>query len=259
MYTNTIKTPAEIEIIAKGGKILGQILDTVLSKAKAGVVTIELDRLAEKMIIEAGGVPSFKNYQSRPTDKPFPTTICASVNDELVHTPASEYVLKDGDILTVDIGMRFPAEDGLFTDMAKTIAIGEVPAETKKLLQVTKESLDKGIAAAKAGADLSDISKAVQQHVEAAGFSVVRDLVGHGVGYAVHEEPRVPNYYDKRYDGIKLEAGMVLAIEPMVNVGSPTITVKDDGMTIAAADGGLCAHFEHTIAVTKNGGRILTQ
>ncbi len=254
-----IKTSKEIEVIAEGGKILAQILDTVLAAAKPGVTTLALDAMAEKMILDGGGVPSFKHYQSRPTDKPFPSTICASVNDELVHTPASSYTLKSGDIVTVDIGMRYPAEDGFYTDMAKTIGIGEISADAKKLLQVTKESLDKGIAAARAGKSLSDISKAVQNHVEAAGFSVVRDLVGHGVGYAVHEEPRVPNYYDPRYKDLKLKAGMVLAIEPMVNVGSPAIAVKSDGLTIAAADGKLCAHFEHTIAVTKTGPRILTQ
>ena len=252
-----VKQPQEVEIIGQGGKILSAILDQVLELAKIGVSTTELDHLAEKLIVEAGGVPSFKGYASRAGDEPFPTTICASVNSQLVHTPASDYVLQDGDILTVDIGMRYPAKDGFYTDMAKTKAIGAVSEVTEKLLQVTRESLNKGIAAAKAGGYISDISKAVQQHVEQAGFSVVRDLVGHGVGYAVHEDPRVPNYFDPRHKAVKLEEGMVLAIEPMVNVGGPAIKTEDDGWTISAADGSLCAHFEHTVVITKAGAKIL--
>ena len=259
MPSGLIKKSEEIEVIRQGGKFLAQILDQVLAQAKAGVKTIALDELAEKLILESGGVPSFKHYKSRPEEVPFPGTICASVNNELVHTPASEYELKEGDILTVDIGMRWPAEAGFYTDMARTVAIGSIPTETQKLLDVTRESLKKGIAAVKAGNSVADISKAVQQYVEAAGFGVVRDLVGHGVGYAVHEDPRVPNYYSPKMKEVKLAAGMVLAIEPMVNVGDPAIKSKDDGWTIVAADGGLCAHFEDTIVVTQKGAEILTQ
>lgn len=254
-----IKKPEEIEIIRQGGKILAGILDTLLEKAQAGVKTIELDQMAEKMIKEAGGVPSFKNYKSRPGETPFPCTICASINNELVHTPASEYELKNGDIFTIDIGMRYPAENGFYTDMARTKAIGKVSPLARKLIKVTKRSLDKAIDAIKAGNSISDISKAVQAYAEAAGFNVVRDLVGHGVGYEVHEEPRIPNYFDPKHKDVKLKEGMVLAIEPMVNVGDSAIKAKEDGWAIVAADGGLCAHFENTVLVKKNGAEVLTK
>lgn len=255
----SVKKSEEIEIIRKGGKILSQILDTLLEKSVAGVKTIDLDKQAEKMIIEAGGVPSFKNYKGRPEETPFPCTICASVNNELVHTPASEYKLKDGDIFTIDIGMRYPVEGGFYTDMARTKAIGKISPLARKLIKTTKESLDKGIAVAKVGNSISDISKAVQAHAEEAGFGVVRDLVGHGVGYEVHEDPRVPNYFHPKHNDVKLEEGMVLAIEPMLNVGDPAIKTGDDGWAILAADGGLCAHFENTVVVRKDGAEILTQ
>lgn len=254
-----VKKPEEIEMIGKGGKILAGILDILLEKSQAGVKTIELDRLAEKMIVEAGGVPSFKNYKGRPDEIPFPSTICASVNNELVHTPASDYELKDGDIFTIDIGMRYPAEDGFYTDMARTKAIGKVSPLARKLIKITRESLDKGIAVAKTGNSISDISKAVQAHAEAAGFGVVRDLVGHGVGYEIHEDPRVPNYFDPSHKDVKLEEGMVLAIEPMLNVGDPAIKTKKDGWAIVAADGSLCAHFENTVVVRKDSGEVLTK
>ena len=254
-----IKTQAEIDTIAQGGKLLSQILDEILAAAKTGVTTKELDRIAEKRILEVGGLPAFKGYRDRSEDQPFPTTICASVNEQLVHTPANDYALKTGDMLTVDIGMRYPAKDGYFTDMAKTIVLGEPSALAKKLMSVTRIALEKGIAAARAGNYVADIGRAIQPYVEANGFSVVRSLVGHGVGYAVHEEPRVPNYFNPKLPNVQLEAGMVIAIEPMVNAGSYEITALDDGWSIAAADGQLCAHFEHTVAITKDDPRILTQ
>ena len=256
----TIKTTQEIAIIKEGGQILAQILAELLAMAKPGVATIEIDRRAEKLIAERGGLPAFKNYQGDPKESPFPTTICASVNTQLVHTPASQYKLQSGDILTIDIGMKYPAEGvGYYTDMATTIAIGEVPDSIKKLLKVTEQSLNVGINQIKEGNHISDISKAIQKYVESNDFSVVRQLVGHGVSYQVHEDPRIPNFYNSRSKDTELKAGMVLAIEPMVNVGDPAVRSLDDGWTIVTADGKLCAHFEHTVAVTKDGYEILTQ
>ena len=256
----TIKKPAEVKVLRQGGRLLAEILDQVLAHAKVGVKTIELDRLAEDLIVKKGGTPAFKNYQGRGEEKPFPTTICASVNHQLVHTPAGDYQLKAGDILTVDIGMKYPAKDpGYYTDMAKTIAIGKTSPLARKLLKVTQKSLELGIKQVKSGNHISDISRAVQTYVEAQGFSVVRQLVGHGVGYQVHEEPRVPNYIDKNQKDLELKAGMVLAIEPMVNVGDAAVRSLADGWTVVTADGKLCAHFEHTVAVTKNGTEILTK
>ena len=256
---STIKTQAEIKIIREGGKLLAQILEHVIAKARPGITTRELDVYAEKLILKVGGVPSFKGYQSHKDDPPFPSTLCTSVNEQLVHTPASDYQLKDGDILSVDIGMRYPAQNGFYTDMARTIPIGTVSAESQKVIDVTRESFAKGLAQVKPGNSIADIGRAVQEYVEAQGFSVVRQLVGHGVGYAVHEDPRVPNFYDPKFEDIKIKKGMVLAIEPMVNVGDYKISTLEDGWTIIAADGKLCAHHENTIAVTDDGAEILTQ
>ena len=255
-----IKKPQEIEVIHGGGKKLATILDQLVSFAKPGITTVELDDLAEKLILASGGAPAFKHYRDHPNDPPFPSTICASVNEQLVHTPAGNYVLKNGDILSIDIGMKYPATgQGFFTDMATTIPIGEVSVEAKKLIEVTKDSFYIGLKKVKAGGRLRDVSSAIQDHIEKHGFSVVRQLVGHGVGYEVHEEPRVPNYFDPKQPDLILEEGMVLAIEPMVNVGGYEIETLDDGWTIIAADGKLCAHYEHTIAVTKAGAKILTK
>lgn len=254
----TIKKPQEVKTIAAGGKILADILEQLFDQVKPGVKTLDLDKLAEKLIIQAGGKPSFKNFKGRAEEKPFPTTICASVNNQLVHTPASDYELKEGDIFTIDIGMRYPAEGGFYTDMARTRAIGPVSPLARKLIKVTKQALEIGIAQVKHGNHVSDISKAVQKYVEASGFSVVRQLVGHGVGYEVHEEPRIPNFFDSKHTDVELKNGMVLAIEPMVNVGEYAIKTLNDGWTIVAADGGLSAHFENTVAVTEAGSKILT-
>ncbi|MDX9893148.1 MAG: type I methionyl aminopeptidase [Patescibacteria group bacterium] len=256
----TIKKPEEVAVIRQGGQILAQILRELLNQSKVGVTTREIDELAEKMIIEAGGLPAFKNYPSDGSSPPFPSTVCASVNQQLVHTPPSDYRLQDGDIFTIDIGMEYPAKGrGFFTDMAFTVAVGKVPKLTKKLLTVTQESLMRGIQQVRPGNHISDISKAVQHYVEQHGFSVVRQLVGHGVGYEVHEEPRIPNFYDPRQTDFELQPGMVLAIEPMVNIGEAAVDFLSDGWTVVTADNSLCAHFEHTVAVTERGVEILTR
>ncbi len=210
-------------------------------------------------MLKTAACPPLKIIAAARLKPPFPTTICASVNHQLVHTPAGSYVLKNGDILSIDIGMKYPAAGrGYFTDMATTIPIGEVSALAKKVMKVTRQALTLGLAQVKAGNHISDIGKAIQPYVEAQGFSVVRQLVGHGVGYEVHEEPRIPNFYDSRMKDVEMKAGMVLAIEPMVNVGHYAIKTGDDGWTVTTADEKLCAHFEHTVAVTKDGCEILT-
>lgn len=254
----SIKKPEEIEKIRENGKILSQILDKLIEAAKPGVTTAQIDKMAEDMIVEAGGKPSFKDYKTRPDEEPFPSTICASVNNQLVHTPASDYVLRDGDIFTIDIGMVYPAQDGFYTDMARTIPIGEVSDEAKKIIEVTAKSFNKGVAVIKDGVPVSAIGKAIQEYVEGQGYAVVRHLVGHGVGYAVHEDPRIPNFYDSKYDKIILKEGMVIAVEPMVNTKDIGIETADDGWSIVASDGELCSHHENTLVVTKNGFEILT-
>ncbi len=254
----TIKKPEEIEILREGGKILAEVLNQVILAAKPGVKTIELDQIAERLIAEKGGVPSFKNYRSRQGDPAFPTTLCTSVNDEIVHVPASDYMLKEGDVLNIDIGMRYPAENGFYTDMAATVGIGNISRLAKKLIKVTKKSLDLGIMQIKPGNHISDISKAIQDYAEYNNFSVIRQLVGHGVGYKVHEDPKIPNYVDKRETDIELKEGMVLAIEPMVSAGHYAIKTMEDEWSVVMADGSLGAHFEHTVAVTNNGYEILT-
>ncbi|MAF24850.1 type I methionyl aminopeptidase [bacterium] len=259
---STIKKPEEIEIIREGGKILSGILREVVAMTKPGVGTAELDDFADKAIVKAGGRPSFKNF-SEGGSTPFPTTLCTSVNEELVHVPAKpDRKLKDGDIIGLDIGMEYPfggGKPGLYTDMAITVAVGQIHPETQKLLDVTRKSLDMAIAAIKPGLDLSIIGKTIQPFVEAAGFSVIRQLVGHGVGYEVHEPPRVHNFFEPKAPQFELKPGMVLAVEPMVAVGNWQIETLDDGWTIAMADRTLSAHFEHTIVVTETGAEILTQ
>ncbi|MBI5621367.1 type I methionyl aminopeptidase [Candidatus Falkowbacteria bacterium] len=250
-----LKTPKDIKKIAYSGHLLADIVKKLVRQVKPGVTTLAIDTLAETMIRDCGGTPAFKYYQSHPDDPPFPSTICASVNNELVHTPASERQLGQGDIFTIDIGMEY---EGLFTDMAVTVPVGSIVKEAKKLLKVTRESLARGIKAARPGNFVHDISRAVQEYVEDNGFSLNRVLVGHGVGYAVHEDPRIPNFIAPHQPSIPLVVGMVLAIEPMVNVGTDKVTTLDDGWTVVTADGKLCAHFEHTVAVTERGPVVLT-
>lgn len=257
----TIKDPKDIEILRQGGKILAEIMTKLISRAKAGVKTDFLDELAEKLIIGRGGEPSFKNHRNYPEDKPFPTSICASINTQLVHTPARPgQILKTGDILTLDIGLKYPGKGkGYFTDMAVTFGIGRINQITKKLIKVTKKALALGISQVNPGNYISDISKAIQKYVESQGFSVVRQLVGHGVGYAVHEVPRIPNYFDSKEKPVELKPGMVLALEPMVNIGDWRIKTLADGWTVVTSDGSLCAHAEHTVVVTEKGAEVLTK
>lgn len=245
-----LKTPAEIEIMARASRLVAETLAMLRREVRAGVTTEDLDRLAEQFIRSHGGTPAFKGYRN------YPKTLCASINDQVVHGIPSKRTLKEGDIIGLDLGAIV---DGFYGDSAVTVAVGNVNPRIAELVKVTEESLYAGIAQAVVGNRLSDISHAVQRHAEAAGFSVVTDFVGHGIGRQLHEEPQVPNY-GKPGQGPRLQEGMVLAIEPMINMGSSGVRVLDDRWTAVTADGSLSAHFEHTIAIQSSGPpRILTQ
>ena len=246
-------------MIRRGGVLLSRVLGKVARRVAPGVTTAELDDIAEREILKAGGRPAFKGYRIAGVKMPYNSTVCTSVNDEVVHGLAYPgRVLKEGDIIGLDIGMQYPAADGFFSDMAMTVPVGKITDKAAKLMKVTRECLERAISVVHAGAKLSDIGNAVQKHAEGNGFGVVRDLVGHGVGYDVHEEPRVPNYVDHDYPDVTLKAGMVLAIEPMVNAGGWEVKTLADGWTVKTVDGSLSAHFENTIAVTDDGCEILT-
>jgi methionyl aminopeptidase len=246
-----LKSGREIELMAAGGKILADTVEHLRASVRPGISTGELDEIAEAFIrSHEGAVPAFKGLYG------FPGSICASVNQEIVHgIPSKKRVLKEGDIISIDVGVGYK---GYFTDSATTVPVGAISGEAKRLLDVTQASLEAGIAAAKPGNHIGDIGAAVQAVVEAEGFSVVRDLVGHGIGVEFHEEPQVPNYgKPKRRE--KLVSGLTLAIEPMVNVGGPATKTLSDRWTIVTVDGSLSAHFEHTVAITDDGPRVLTR
>jgi methionyl aminopeptidase len=243
------KTPAEIETMARAGAVVASTLDLMRSRARVGVTLADLDRLAEEHIRSHGGVPTFKGYRG------FPGSICASPNDMVVHGIPGSYALEDGDLLSVDVGVTL---DGYVADSATTVAVGKVPERALELIGVCEQSLLAAIAQCRAGNRLGDISHAVQEVVEAEGFGVVRALVGHGVGRDMHEDPQIPNY-GPAGRGPKLAPGMVFAIEPMITAGDWQVRSGDDGWAIYTTDGSLAAHCEHTVAVTENGPRVLTQ
>jgi methionyl aminopeptidase len=246
----TIKSAREVEAMGAAGRILAETLSLVGSLIRPGVSTEELDREAEEFIrSHAGARPSFKGLYD------FPASLCTSINEEIVHgIPSPSRVLQDGDILSVDCGVFL---DGLHADSAVTLSVGDPSADVAQLLGVTREALEAGIQAAQAGNHVGDIGHAVQQVVESHGYSVVRELVGHGIGTSFHEEPQVPNYGKPRR-GARLSPGMTLAIEPMVNMGRPEIRTLDDKWTVVTADGTLSAHFEHTVVIEPDGPRVLT-
>jgi len=245
-----IKSQREIEIMARGGEILAASVRLLEESVQPGMTTLELDKIADDFIrSHPGAVPAFKGLYN------FPASICTSINQEIVHgIPSKKRVINEGDILSIDIGVRL---DGYYTDSATTVAVGKVDAKSQKLLDVTREALAAGIAAATPDNHLGDIGAAVQGVVESAGFSVVKDLVGHGIGVGFHEEPQVPNY-GKPKRGVRLTPGLTIAIEPMVNVGKPETRTMPDRWTVVSVDGTRSAHFEHTVAVTENGPRVLT-
>ena len=246
-----LKSAREIEIMARGGAILAATHAFVRPLVVPGVSTWDIDKQAEEFIrSHVGATPAFKGLYG------FPGSLCLSINQEIVHgIPSRKRVLAEGDILKVDVGVKY---EGMYTDAAITVGVGAIAEESQRLLTVTEQSLEAGIAAAVLGNHVEDIGVAVQQVVEAAGFSVVRDLVGHGVGYAPHEDPQVPNY-GKPKRGPRLQVGMTLAIEPMVNVGGSTTRTMPDKWTIVTSDGTRSAHFEHTVAITEDGPRVLTR
>ncbi len=259
-----IKNKKELDILRTGGKKLAAVLYEVAEHAKAGVSTLELDQLAEKFILKTGGIPSFKGYKIPMAPRSYPRTLCVSVNEEVVHGIPSERTLKDGDIVGLDIGMLWPSEalakeagyeNGFFTDTALTIVVG---GGKSKLVEATKKSLEIGIKKVKAGVRIGDIGFAIQNFLEKEGYGVVRELVGHGVGRAVHEDPEIPNW-GKPGTGGELVENMVIAIEPMATDGSPKVKVLPDGWTWATRDGSRSAHFEHTLIVTKSGVEVLTK
>jgi methionyl aminopeptidase len=251
----TIKTPEEIKILREGGEILASILREVAEKIKPGVITFELDILAEDLIKKAGGEPSFKNYKTKDDRVPYPASLCVSVNDEVVHgIPLRNKILKEGDIVSLDLGMKYK---NLYTDMAITVPVGEIDKGEKKIIEVCKKALSEGIKITKEGNTVGDIGWMVQKFVEKNGFNVIRNLVGHGVGYKAHEDPDIPNF-GKKGTRETLKEGMILAIEPMISAGSHEIFLDEDNWTWKTKDGSLSAHFEHTIVVTKKGGEIIT-
>jgi methionyl aminopeptidase len=243
------RSASELERMREAGRLVGEVLTELAALVAPGVTTADLDAAAEKRILAAGAVPAFKGYHG------YPATICASLNEEVIHgIPSGRRVLKAGDILSIDVGASL---DGYFGDSAVTLPVGRVTEEAASLLRATEESLYKAIERVRPGARISDIGHAVQQHVEAFGFTVVREFVGHGIGQKMHEEPQVPNYGDPGR-GPRLAEGMVLAIEPMVNAGKASVKVLADGWTAVTRDGSLSAHFEHTVAVTAGEPWILT-
>jgi methionyl aminopeptidase len=246
-----IKSSQEIEKMRRAGQVTREVLELVRDHVKPGATTLDLERVAEARLKELGVKAAFKGYHG------YPCALCTSVNSEVVHgIPSKKRVLKDGDIVSVDFGVVI---DGYYGDSAITVPVGEkIAPDTARLLKVTEDSLHKAIAVVKPGATLGDIGAAVQAIVEAEGFSVVRDFVGHGIGANMHEDPQVPNFGEAGR-GMKLRAGMVIAIEPMVNVGKPDVKVLKDGWTAVTNDGSMSAHFEHTVAVTDTGARILTE
>ena len=245
-----LKSQREIEIMAHGGKILADTVRLLERSVRPGMTTAELDQIADDFILShPGAKPSFKGLYN------FPASICSSINNEIVHgIPSRKRVLNEGDLISIDVGVQY---EGYHTDSATTVPVGHINEESQRLLDVTRRALDAGVAHAKAGNHLGDIGAAIQAVVEAAGFSVVRDLVGHGIGTGFHEEPQVPNY-GKPNRGIRLVPGLTIAIEPMVNVGKPGIRTMPDKWTVVTVDGKRSAHFEHTVAITENGPRILT-
>jgi methionyl aminopeptidase len=242
-----LKTPDEIAVMAKASGVVAEALAVLKNAVKPGITTDELDRLAESEIRARGAIPAFKGYRN------YPKTLCASVNEQVVHGIPSKRVLKEGDIIGLDLGAIV---GGFYGDSAVTVPVGRIDEKTAALVRITEESLSLAIEQARVGNRLSDISHAVQRHVEAAGYSVVTEFVGHGIGRQLHEEPQVPNY-GKPGQGPRLQAGMVLAIEPMVNMGGSAVRVLDDRWTAVTVDGSLSAHFEHTIAIQPSGPALV--
>src|SRR6202161_792446 len=251
------KNMAELEKMRASGLLVWKILDTLRNMVGEGVTTYDLETAAERMMAEAGARPAFKGYSTPSAGTKFPFVLCTSVNDEIVHgMPSQKRVLKSGDIVSIDTGVQL---NGYYGDSAVTVGVGKISDETRRLMEVTRESLELAIDKARPGNRLFDICGTVERHVTANGFTIVREFVGHGIGTQMHEEPQIPNYVDRRGENPRLKEGMVLAIEPMVNAGKPGSRVKADRWTAVTEDGRYSAHFEHTVAITANGPWVLTR
>lgn len=245
-----LKSKSEIELIRQAGNIVSKVIELLNKNIRPGVTTKELDLIAEDSISKFRGISAFKGYRG------FPSNICTSINEEVVHGIPSSHQLKSGDIISLDVGVKL---NGFFADAAVTLPVDKVDPQIEKLLQVTESALYLGIKQARLGNRVSDISFAIQKFVESNGFSVVREFVGHGIGYQVHEEPQVPNFTETLHSGPRLKEGMILAIEPMVNMGTYAVEILDNGWTAITKDRMPSAHFEHTVAITENGPIILTE
>lgn len=243
------KSPREIEIMRTAGRIVAEVLEILLDRLEPGLTTLDLDRIAEREIRARDGIPSFKGYRD------FPASLCVSINNEIVHGIPGKRVIKSGDLVSLDLGAIYQGYHG---DSAVTVGVGPITPDQKRLIAVARDSLEAGIRQVQVGRRLGDVGAAIQQVAEAEGFSVVREYVGHGIGRSLHEQPNVPNYGTPG-EGRRLEAGLVLAIEPMVNIGTHETRLLSDKWTVVTADGSLSAHFEHTIAVTPNGPDVLTR
>ncbi len=249
-----LKSPHELAIMRKANQIVAEILAELSAAARPGVTTEELDQLAEELTYKKGARPAFKGYQ--PRGRPYPKTLCVSVNEEIVHGIPSRRKLKSGDIVGLDFGVVY---EGFFGDSACTVAVGEVSARAERLMRVTRDALYAAIEQVRVGNRISDIASAVQKMAQSAGFAVVEEFAGHGIGRSLHEDPQVPNYFRRGMANPRLQAGMVLAIEPMINEGCAELQILDDGWTAVTADGKLSAHFEHSVAITPEGPRILSE
>ncbi len=249
-----LKTPAEIAVMRKANLIVAEILEELVAAVRPGVTTDELDQLAEELTYKKGAKPAFKGY--KPGDVVYPKSLCVSVNEEIVHGIPSGRKLRAGDIVGLDFGVAY---EGFYGDSARTVAVGQILESAERLLRVTREALYMGIEQARVGNRISDIARAVQEHAERHGYSVVTDFAGHGIGRRLHEDPQVPNYFRPGMPNPRLKEGMALAIEPMVNEGGPGLEILEDGWTAVTADGKLSAHFEHSIAITPEGPLILSE
>jgi methionyl aminopeptidase len=249
-----LKTDKEMQILAKGGAKLSEILKKLAKAVKPGAETADLEKLAGKLIKEAGGEPAFLGYETG--GGRYPAALCVSVNEAVVHTPATlNYKIKDGDVVSLDLGLWY---DGLCTDAATTVIAGKADAKARRLCDATRQALKEAVRECKAGRSVSVIGARIEKIIAPLNFGIVRDLVGHGVGHGVHEDPMVPNYYDKAFDKIIMKEGLVIAIEPMITLGSGDIEMAEDGFTYRTADSAVAAHFEATVAITKRGPKIIT-
>lgn len=245
----TIKTPEEIKIMSEGGRILAEIMKYLETMVEPGITTKEINMAAESRIFKYGAKPAFKGYDG------FPAALCASVNQVIVHGAPSDYELKDGDIFSLDLGIK---HKGYYADMAVTVPVGKIEPDVSRLIQATRKALKRGIKKMRPGVTVGDIGNTIQRHIESQDFGIVKDLCGHGIGRELHEDPQIPNY-GQRHKGDKLQEGMVFCLEPMLTVGSYQIKKSKDGFGLETKDGSLSAHFEHMIAVTKDGSRVLTK